>query len=112
RVACYADSLGIHFLAADEIIERADAVPDGVAGDAVAGDQGLHAEHGVLARRGYEARGAQVGIVELQPFALADRVPGERYEALGREAAQHVLPRLMRLRAGFMPQRKQDGRER
>ena len=86
-VAGDAHPLGIHFLTAGQIIERADAVPDGVAGDVVAGNQALRAEHGVLARRSHQSGGAQVGIEELHPFALPGGVPGERYKALGGEAS-------------------------
>ena len=65
RVAGDADAVGVDFGAGGEIVEGADAVVDHVAGDIVAGEEGLGTEHGVLGGGADELGRPGVGVEEL-----------------------------------------------
>ncbi len=108
RVPRATDPAGIDFLARQQVIEGAQAVPDGVARQAVAYQKALNSKHSVLGRGTYDLRFAEVFIIELHALALADCVPGERHVAPASQRNQYLLPDRVRLCARFMPERKQD----
>ena len=109
-IAGDADALGIHLRAAHQIIKRPDAIPNRVAGKALARHQRLHAEHRMFTRRRRQPRSAHIGIEKLNALALSGRVPGQRHKSFGRETSQHILPRFVGLRARLMAQREEDRR--
>ena len=102
----------VHFLPAQQIIQSAHAVEDGVTGNVVTHQQALRAQHSVLPGGRHQPRLPEIGIIELQPFALAQGIPRQRHKAFLRQAGQYVLPGIVRLRPIFMTQGKEDCRER
>src|SRR5438094_8960174 len=108
RIPRQPDSRGINLWPREQVIERADSVPDGIAGQMVSDQQTLGADHRVLRCRVAHFRLPQVLVINLQPFTLADRIPGQCDEAPGGERAQHLLPGQIDLSARLMSQGEQD----
>src|SRR5262249_12497809 len=101
RIPCAADAAAIHLGTAQQIIKRAHAVPDCVAGHCIAYEEALAAENRVLGSRGADLRFAQVGIVELHALALTKRVPGQDHDPSYGEVSDDSLPDRVRLPAGL-----------
>ena len=110
RIPRQPDSRGINFRSREQIIERAHSVPDGIAGQMVSNQQALRADHRVLSGRVAHFRFPQVLVIDLQPFTLTDRIPGQCDEAFRSKRTQHLLPGRIGLAARLMPQREQDRR--
>ena len=108
-VAGDADAVGVDFGAGGEIVEGADAVVDHVAGEVIAGEEGLDAEHGVFGGGADELGGAGIGVEELPSFAVADGVPGEGDEAFGGEGAEGDLPSVVGFGSGLVAEGEEDG---
>ena len=109
-VAGAADALGIHFGPRKQVVERADAVPDGVLRDVRASEQALRPDDGVLHGGGLHLGVVPILVVHLDALALADRIPRQGDESAPRQSGQAALPRLVRLGAALVPERKEDGR--
>ena len=108
-VARGADAGRIHFGARQQVVQSANAVPDGVAGEGVSHQHALRAEFGMFHGGGEELGIVPVRIEELLALFLAERIPGEGHVSPAGQRAENLLPGGMGFAAHFMPQRKQDG---
>ena len=109
-VARAADAPGIDFGPRKQIIERADAVPNGVLRDVGPGEQALRSNDGVLDGRGLELGIVPIFVIHLHALTLAEGVPCESDEAAPCQSGEAALPCLVRLGAVLVSQWKQDRR--
>src|SRR5215467_1416211 len=108
RVPRQPDSRGINSRSRKQVIERTYSVPDSVAGQMVSDQQALGANNCVLSGGIAHFRLPQILIIKLQAFTLANRIPGQRHEALRGKRTQHLLPSRIGFAARLMPQGKQN----
>ncbi len=110
RVTRYANAPGVDFRPRRQIVERAQAIVDGVPRERIAHQQRLQAENRVFGGRLPGLRLFEIVVPHLDALALPDGVPGKAHIALLRHRYQHILPGLMRLGAAFVAEREQDRR--
>src|SRR5260370_13796659 len=92
-VARATDATGIYFGPRKQIIERADAIPNGVLRDVRPGEQALHPDDGVLHGRGLHLGAMPIFVVHLHALSLADGVPRKCDEPAPRQSCPAALPR-------------------
>jgi hypothetical protein len=90
--------------AAREIVEGADAIPDGVLRDVRSGEQGLSSDDGVLHGGGLHLGAVPICVVHLHSLPLTEGIPCQGDESAARQSGEAALPGLVGLGAALVPQ--------
>ena len=102
RLSGDADPRGVHVGARLQIIQRPRRIPNAVLHQVHAQQVALVAQDAVLRRPRPDGGSLLLRSPQLQPFALAERVPSEHDETLPRHQNRELLVRLAGLAAGRM----------